>query len=63
MPILTIQMMEGRTQKQKDDLIEQVTDAVVNSISSPRENVTVLISEIPKNNFGIGGVTADKLGS
>lgn len=62
MPILTIQMMEGRTQQQKEELIEQVTDAVVSSISSPRENVTVMISEIPKANFGIGGVTADKLG-
>ena len=62
MPIVNIQMMEGRTDEQKTALIREVTDAVMSSISSPEENIRVLIHEFPKKHFGISGVPADKLG-
>lgn len=62
MPIAQIQMMEGRTQAQKDQLIRKVTDAIMDSLDAPEENVRVLIQEIPKPHFGIGGKSADKLG-
>lgn len=62
MPVVQISMMEGRTDEQKTALIRQVTDAVMSSIDSPEENVRVLINEIPKKNFGIGGTPADQLG-
>lgn len=62
MPIVNIQMMEGRTDEQKTALIREVTDAVMSSISAPEESIRVLINEIPKQHFGIGGLSADKLG-
>lgn len=62
MPIATIQMMEGRTDEQKEKMIAEVTDAIARSLSAPAENVRVLIDELPKKHFGIGGVTALKLG-
>lgn len=62
MPIAQINMMEGRTDEQKEALIRKVTDAVMSSLSAPEENVTVLINEIPKVHFGIGGLSADKQG-
>lgn len=62
MPIANIQMMEGRTPEQKAKLIRKVTDAIMESLDAPEGNVRVLINEIPKQHFGIGGQSADKLG-
>lgn len=62
MPIVNIQMMEGRTDEQKTALIREVTDAVMSAISSPEESIRVLLQEIPKKHFGISGVPADQLG-
>ncbi|MCP4597385.1 2-hydroxymuconate tautomerase [Neptuniibacter sp.] len=62
MPIANIQMMEGRTPEQKAKLIRKVTDAIMESLDAPEGNVRVLINEIPKPHFGIGGQSADKLG-
>ena len=62
MPIVNIQMMEGRTIEQKEALIKSVAEAVMKSISSPEENIRVIISEYPKKNWGIGTLPADKAG-
>ncbi len=62
MPIANIQMMEGRTAEQKAKLIRKVTDAIMESLDAPEGNVRVLINEIPKQHFGIGGQSEDKLG-
>lgn len=62
MPIAQINMMEGRTDAQKAALIRKVTDAIMEALDAPEGNVRVLINEIPKKHFGIGGLSADKLG-
>lgn len=62
MPIATIQMMEGRTDEQKEKMIAEVTDAISRSLDAPTQNVRVLVQELPKKHFGIGGATAEKLG-
>lgn len=62
MPIVQVNMMAGRTDQQKEAMIRKVTDAVMDAVSAPEQNVTVLINEIPKSEFGIGGQTAEKLG-
>lgn len=49
MPIAQINMMAGRTEEQKSDLIRQVTDAIMDALDAPEGNVRVLINEIPKN--------------
>jgi 4-oxalocrotonate tautomerase len=54
--------MEGRTDEQKARLIGALTDAAIESIGAPRESVRVLLIEIPKTQFGIGGKTASALG-
>lgn len=61
MPTVHVYMMAGRTQTQKEVLIREVTDAVVTSVNAPDENVRVIISEIPKSDYGIGGTTGEKL--
>ena len=56
MPIVTIKMIEGRTDDQKRALVKEVTEAVSKTVNAPVENVWVSIEEMPKNNFATGGV-------
>lgn len=62
MPIVQVNMMEGRSDEQKEAVIREVTEALVRAVGAPRESVRVLINEMPKQHFGIGGVSAKKLG-
>ncbi|NVK41488.1 MAG: 4-oxalocrotonate tautomerase [Oceanospirillaceae bacterium] len=62
MPILQVNMMEGRTDEQKETLIHELTEACYKAIGAPRETVRVLINEMPKQHWGIGGQSAKKLG-
>lgn len=55
MPIITIQMLEGRTQEQKSKLAQVVTQAVVDIAKTKPESVTVVFSEYPKENWAQGG--------
>lgn len=62
MPIVNIQIMEGRDEVAKAKLISAVTEAVSAAIGAPRDAVRVLIQEVPKSNWGIAGETAKSLG-
>jgi len=62
MPIMQVFLLEGRTEEQKRRLIGALTDAAVEAIDVPREAVRVVLTEMPKGHFGIGGRTAAELG-
>ncbi|WP_019529176.1 2-hydroxymuconate tautomerase [Dasania marina] len=62
MPIAVINIIEGRTQQQKHALIHEITEAIVRAIDTPPENVRVIINDMPKDNFGIGGLSVTQLG-
>ena len=62
MPFAQIYMIEGRTEEQKRAVIEKVSAALVEATGSPIANVRVWIQEVPKENWGIAGVSAKDLG-
>lgn len=62
MPFAQIYMIEGRTAEQKQAVIEKVTQALVDAVGAPKETVRVWIQEVPKENWGIAGVSAQALG-
>ena len=62
MPFAQIYMLEGRTAEQKRAVIEKVTAALIEAVGAPRESVRVWIHDMPKENWGIGGVSAKDLG-
>lgn len=55
MPIVTVKMLEGRTDDQKRDLVEQITEAVSSTTQAPKERVSVIIEEMAPTNFGVAG--------
>lgn len=62
LPLIQINMMEGRPEEKVDELIKNVTNTVSETLDAPKENVRVLITEVPKTHWGIGGVSAKDLG-
>ena len=62
MPFAQIYMIERRTAEQKQAVIEKVTQALVEAVGAPIENVRVWIHDVPKENWGIAGVSAKSLG-
>ncbi|WP_303875273.1 MULTISPECIES: 2-hydroxymuconate tautomerase [Stutzerimonas] len=61
MPIAQLYILEGRTDEQKETLIREVSEAMSRSLDAPLERVRVIITEMPKNHFGIGGEPASKV--
>ncbi|AQP53325.1 hypothetical protein CBF34_04710 [Vagococcus penaei] len=57
MPIVHIELLEGRTQEQKDAMVKDVTDAISKHTGAPKENVHIIISDMEKGNYAVGGVT------
>ena len=56
MPIIRIEMWPGRARAEKNALIRNVTDAVVNSIGCPDQAVEVLLYEVDKSDWAVGGI-------
>jgi 4-oxalocrotonate tautomerase len=62
MPIATINIIEGRSEEKKKALIINMSKAIAESLDAPLESVRVIINEVPKAHFGIGGKSAEELG-
>lgn len=61
MPLVNIQMAEGRSPAQKKALLAAITDAMHEHVGAPRESVRVWINEFPNTDFMAGGeLLADK---
>ncbi|MFH1722026.1 MAG: 2-hydroxymuconate tautomerase [Candidatus Altiarchaeota archaeon] len=61
MPVIEVKLWDGRTPEQKEKVIAVVTDAICESIGCPREHVHVIIHDVKKENWGIGGKQASKI--
>jgi len=62
MPIAHIMIIEGREPEQKKALIRAVTTAIADSLQARPESIRVILQEVPKEHWGIGGVSAKELG-
>ncbi len=55
MPIVRIEMLEGRTPDMKAALMKRVTEAVAETLKVDPEQVRVLLYDIPHEHWGVGG--------
>ncbi|RSK55242.1 4-oxalocrotonate tautomerase [Bacillus canaveralius] len=55
MPIINIQIQEGRPREKISEIIENVTNTVSKTLDAPKENIRVLVTEIPKTHWGKAG--------
>ena len=57
MPVITIEMWDGRTLEQKRKIVKGIT-SVMGEIGIPAEAVQIIIKDVPKHNWGIAGKLA-----
>lgn len=60
MPIVQIQLIEGRSGDQKEKLIKEVTDACVSALGCTPETVRILLSDVATQDFGVAGQSVKK---
>lgn len=55
MPIVHVELVEGRTAEQKAGLMKDITDAVMKNVNVPAERVHVIINDMKKSDYAVGG--------
>lgn len=58
MPIVRIELWEGRDVEIKKNLVKKITDDVVEVLKCPKEAVIVVLYDIPKHNWAQKGELA-----
>ncbi len=58
MPIAHIYILEGRTVQQKAKAIAAVTEALSQTLDSPKDRIRVLLHETSPDHWGIAGAPA-----
>lgn len=57
MPIIQIQLLEGRSVNQIKEIVSSVTNAVVETAQVPAENVRVIVTEVAPTHWAVAGKT------
>lgn len=60
MPVVTVEMWEGRTIEQKKQLAEAITSAMTAKLGISPEHITIIIKDNPKHNWATGGKLASE---
>ena len=55
MPLITISMYPGRTDKQKEEFAKAITNAAVEILKTKQNHVKVVLEENPKQNWYMAG--------
>jgi 4-oxalocrotonate tautomerase len=57
MPVITVQLLAGRTTAEKREFIRQLTDLTVRALVVPEQAVTIVLAEVDADDWGAGGMT------
>ncbi|NLW61386.1 MAG: 2-hydroxymuconate tautomerase family protein, partial [Synergistaceae bacterium] len=55
MPIVVVNIKEGRTLEQKRDMVTKVTEALCETMEVPKTSVRIIINEMANDNFAVAG--------
>ncbi|CAI2666595.1 2-hydroxymuconate tautomerase [Apilactobacillus apinorum] len=55
MPLVHIDLIEGRNEEQLKGLVADVTAAIVKNTGAPAEHVHIVLNEMKKNNYSVAG--------
>ncbi|OYX04339.1 MAG: hypothetical protein B7Z15_17685 [Rhizobiales bacterium 32-66-8] len=57
MPIVTVVLLSGRTQAQKDAMYAEVTDALCRTLDCPPEQVRIMVQDFAPDHFAVAGTS------
>lgn len=55
MPFIHVEMIEGRTREQKENLVKEITEVVSRNTGAPAEHIHIIIQEMKAENLGQNG--------
>ena len=55
MPIIRVEMFEGRSTEQKRDMVRELTRAFVDTAGGTPESVHIVITDVAKSDWGAAG--------
>ncbi|MGG0719469.1 4-oxalocrotonate tautomerase [Robertmurraya massiliosenegalensis] len=55
MPIINVQLIEGREEKKIAEVIQNITHTVSETLDAPKETIRVIVTEVPKTHWGKAG--------
>ena len=58
MPVVHIDLIEGRSPEQLKALVKDVTDAIVKDTGAPAEHIHIVLNEMAKEHYSVAGVLA-----
>lgn len=58
MPIVQIELLEGRTTEQKRAIADKVTKAIMEAINCSADAISIIMRDMPRENYAKGGVLA-----
>lgn len=56
MPLVHIELIEGRSPEQLKQLVQDVADAITKNTGAPKEHVHIVLNEMQKDHYAVGGV-------
>ena len=56
MPMVTVEMYEGRSDEVKAEMIREISRVVAKTSGAPLEDVWIVLKDVPKKHWGMGGV-------
>ena len=56
MPIITIKLLEGRTEEQIKEMIREVTEVVSRTVNANPETISIFVEEMRKDRYAVAGV-------
>lgn len=59
MPYVNVQITEGATRAQKDQLVKDITASLVRVLGKKPEHTHIVIQEITEENWGFSGMLTD----
>jgi 4-oxalocrotonate tautomerase len=60
MPIVQIDLLEGRTYEQKKVMVEKITEVLMETAGAKRESISIIIRDMAKENYAHAGQLASE---
>ena len=55
MPFVHVELVEGRSPEQLENMMKDITEAVHKNTQAPKEHIRVIINEMKKGTYGVNG--------
>ncbi len=56
MPLVHIDLIEGRSKEQLSQMVKDVTKAIADNTGAPAEHIHIVLNEMSKDHYSVAGI-------